>query len=278
MLPSLAVLQLSLPSPSSGDFELGPFTLRAYGLILAIAVLVAIWMAQREMRRRGIDTDLAGRIALWTVPLGVIGARLYHVATDWSRFSDDFGAIPAIWNGGLGIYGALAGGALGATIGARRTGVPVLVLWDCLAPALAIAQAIGRLGNWFNQELFGGPTDLPWGLEIDPANRPAAYIAEDTFHPTFLYEALWSLVVLAVVLAVARRSWRRLPAGAIFVLYLGLYSFGRFFIEGLRVDPAHEIGPLRLNQAVAAVIVVVCALVLVRMLRRARPPVRPRRA
>jgi prolipoprotein diacylglyceryl transferase len=201
----------------------------------------------------------------------VVGARLYHVATDWSAFSGHLGDIPLIQRGGLGIYGALLGGALGAAVGARRAGVPLLVVLDCAAPGVAFAQALGRFGNYFNQELFGGPTDLPWGLEIDPEHRPLQYLDDTTFHPTFLYESLWNLLVMAVLLRVARH-WRRHPPGYVLALYLALYSLGRFFVEGLRIDPAHEIGPLRLNQVVAAVVFALALLVLARMRGRAPRP------
>jgi prolipoprotein diacylglyceryl transferase len=201
----------------------------------------------------------------------VVGARLYHVVTDWSAFSGHLGDIPLIQQGGLGIYGAILGGALGAAIGARRAGVPLLVILDCAAPGTALAQALGRFGNYANQELFGGPTNLPWGLEIDPAHRPAQYLNDKTFHPTFLYESIWNLIVMVVLLRVARR-WRRYPPGYVLALYLALYSLGRFFVEGLRVDPAHEIGPLRLNQVVAAMVCAGSVAVLIRMRRRAPGP------
>jgi prolipoprotein diacylglyceryl transferase len=206
------------------------------------------------------------------VPFGLIGARLYHVATDWStRFAGHWERIPQVWEGGLGIYGALLGGMLGGAIAARRYGIPLPVLLDCIAPGTAIAQALGRFGNYFNQELFGGPTKLPWGLEISLQNRPAGYTQYSTFQPTFLYESLWCLIVAGIVLEVSRRAWTRLPGGALLCLYLALYSAGRFFVEGLRIDPAHEVGPLRLNQVVAAVVFVVAGTVFVVLARRSGP-------
>ncbi len=213
---------------------------------------------------------------MWAVPSGVVGARLYHVVTDWSAFSGHLGNIPLIQQGGLGIYGAILGGALGAAIGARRGGVPLLVILDCAAPGTALAQAIGRFGNYANQELFGGPTSLPWGLEIDPAHRPAQYLTTPTFQPTFLYESLWNLLVMVILLRVARR-WRSQAAGYVLALYLALYSLGRFFVEGLRVDPAHELGPLRLNQVVAAIVFAVALAALWR-LRGAKAQPAPRTA
>jgi len=244
----------SIPSPSDPFiFHLGPLSPRWYGVLLAVGILLAILVTRRQLALRGRDPAIAGEVALWAVPAGVIGARLYHVVTDWSAFSGHLGDIPLIQQGGLGIYGALLGGAIGAAVGARRAGVPLLVILDCAAPGVALAQALGRFGNYFNQELFGGPTDLPWGLEIAPANRPAKYLQDPTFHPTFLYESIWNLIVMAVLLRVAR-SWRIRPPGYVLALYLALYSLGRFFVEGLRVDPAHEIGPFRLNQVVAALV------------------------
>ncbi len=268
------MLLASIPSPSDPFvFHLGPLAPRWYGILLATGILLAILITRRQLALRGRDPALAGEVAVWAVPCGVVGARLYHVVTDWSAFSGHLEKIPLIQQGGLGIYGAILGGALGAAIGARRAGVPLLVILDCAAPATAFAQAVGRFGNYFNQELFGGPTSLPWGLEIDTEHRPAKYLNDATFHPTFLYESLWNLLVMAVLLRVARR-WRTQAAGYVLALYLALYSLGRFFVEGLRVDPAHEIGPFRLNQVVAAVVFAVSLAVLSR-LRRAEPQARP---
>ena len=263
------MLLASIPSPSNPFvFHLGPLAPRWYGILLAIGILVAILVTRRQLALRERDPALAGEVAIWAVPAGVIGARLYHVVTDWSAFSGHLSDIPLVQQGGLGIYGALLGGALGAWFGARRAGVPFLVILDCAAPGIALAQALGRFGNYFNQELFGGPTDLPWGLEIDPEHRPAEYIDSPTFHPTFLYESLWNLLVMAILLRVARH-WRVQAPGYILALYLALYSLGRFLVEGLRVDPAHEVGPLRLNQVVAAVVFAISLIVLLRLRRRA---------
>jgi prolipoprotein diacylglyceryl transferase len=259
----------SIPSPSDPFiFHLGGLAPRWYGVLLAAGILIAILVTRRQLELRGRDPALAGEVAVWAVPFGVVGARLYHVATDWSAFSGHLGDIPRIQQGGLGIYGAILGGALGAAIGARRAGVPLLVILDCTAPGTALAQALGRFGNYANQELFGGPTSLPWGLEIDPAHRPAQYLNDATFQPTFLYESIWDLIVMVILLRVAKR-WRRQVPGYILALYLALYSFGRFFVEGLRVDPAHEIGPFRLNQVVAAVVFAVALAVLIRLRGRA---------
>jgi phosphatidylglycerol---prolipoprotein diacylglyceryl transferase len=271
---SRSVLFWSIPSPTSRFLvDSGPLHIRWYGLLLALGVLWGAAVARRELRRRSIDPDLTYAIALWVVPLGLIGARLYHVATDWSTlFAGHWERIPKVWEGGLGIYGALIGGMIGGAIAARRYGIALPVLLDCIAPGTALAQALGRFGNYFNQELFGGPTSLPWGLEISLPNRPPAYIQYSTFQPTFLYESLWCLLVAGIVLEVSRRGWRRLPGGALLCLYLSLYSAGRFFVEGLRIDPAHEIGPLRLNQVVAAVVFVVAGAAFVLLARRGGPP------
>ena len=253
------MLLASIPSPSDPFvFHLGPLAPRWYGILLALGILIGILVTRRQLVLRERDPAIAGEIAVWAVPFGV-----YHVVTDWSAFSGHLEKIPLIQQGGLGIYGAILGGALGAALGARRAGVPLLVILDCAAPGAALAQALGRFGNYANQELFGGPTSLPWGLEIDA-----------TFQPTFLYESIWNLIVMAILLRVSRR-WRRQPAGYVLALYLGLYSLGRFFVEGLRVDPAHHLGPLRLNQVVAALVFAASLAVLWR-LRGARPQRTPR--
>jgi prolipoprotein diacylglyceryl transferase len=268
------VLLAFIPSPSSRFLvDSGPLHIRWYGLLLALGVLLGSTIARREMRRRSIEPDLAYAVALWVVPFGLVGARLYHVATDWStRFAGHWERIPQVWEGGLGIYGALFGGILGGAIAARRYGIALPVLLDCIAPGAAFAQALGRFGNYFNQELFGGPTRLPWGLEISLQNRPVGYTQYATFQPTFLYESLWCIAVGTVVLLASQRAWRRLPGGALLSLYLALYSAGRFFVEGLRIDPAHEIGPLRLNQVVAAVVFVVAGSAFIVLVRRGGPP------
>ncbi len=188
-------------------------------------------------------------MAVWAVPFGIIGGRLYHVLTDWPTYfgsggSGLRGAI-AIWAGGLGIWGAIALGTVGAWIGCRRQGVPLPPFIDALAVGVPLAQAIGRFGNWFNQELFGKPTDLPWGLEIDPVNRPNGYEQFATFHPTFLYEALW-LVAVAGLVAWADRRWT-LGHGRAFALYVAAYCVGRLGMEMLRIDPATQVGGIRIN-------------------------------
>lgn len=237
-----------IPSPSEGVWHLGPFPLRAYALGIIIGALVAIWIAERRFQARGGRAGAIGDVAIWAIPFGIIGARIYHVATDPELyFGEGRELVDAllIWKGGLGIWGAIAGGALGAYIGCKRHGLSFSMVADALAPALLVAQAIGRLGNYFNQELFGKPTDLPWGLEIAQENRPRGYFTYETFHPTFLYELLWNLAAAALIIAIDRKV--RLTGGRAFALYVMLYTAGRVWIEALRIDPANEIGPFRLN-------------------------------
>ena len=260
----------ALPSPSTGVLELGPLSLRAYGLCIALGALVAVKFAATRQDRRGGPPGLVESISWWAVPAGVIGARLYHVATDWNRgdpsFADEPLRILRIWEGGLGIWGGVAlGAAVGCWVAARRGARPLRLL-DVAAPAIPIAQAIGRFGNWFNQELFGRPTDLPWGLRIDPENRPSGFEGNETFHPTFLYEALWCLAVAALLLAVERR--RRLKPGQLFALYVALYTAGRWAIETLRIDSATEIGGFRINELVAPLVGLLAVLAFVLLGRR----------
>jgi prolipoprotein diacylglyceryl transferase len=207
------VTPLSIPSPRNGAIALGPLELRAYGLMIALDVLAAVALARRRWSARGGNPDDITAIAMWAVPAGLVGARLYHVATDWHRFEGRWWHTLAIWEGGLGIPGGLVGGVVAGVWVARRRGLPVAPLLDVAAPAILVAQAIGRFGNWFNQELFGRPTGLPWGLEIDPAHRPPDFADVATFHPTFLYEATWNLALAAVLIAVERR-WHPPPGSS----------------------------------------------------------------
>jgi prolipoprotein diacylglyceryl transferase len=262
---------LSIPSPSTGVWYLGPFPLRAYALCIIAGIVVAMVIASRRWRARGGSAEGLETVLVAAIPCGIIGARLYHVLTDYELY---FGAgrnpVDAlkIWNGGLGIWGAVAGGAAGAYVVARRRGIRFPALLDALAPAVLVAQAIGRLGNWFNQELFGRPTTLPWALEIDPAHRPAGYASSATFHPTFLYELVWNLGVALVLVLVDRRL--RLGHGKVFALYVALYSAGRFWIEALRIDTVNEIGGFRLNNYTSLIAFLVAGALFVWLLR-ARP-------
>lgn len=246
---SAAILPSSIPSPDQGSWNLGPVPVRAYALAIIIGIVVAIWLGNKRYVARGGRPGLVTDVALWAVPFGIIGGRLYHVLSDWQiYFGPDgrgFAAALRIWDGGLGIWGAVALGAVGAWIGARRQGVPLPPIGDAIAPGIALAQAIGRWGNWFNQELFGRPTDLPWGLEIAVANRPTGYEEFATFHPTFLYESLWLVGVAIVVIWADKRF--SLGHGRAFALYVLLYVLGRLWIELLRIDPANTLGGLRLN-------------------------------
>lgn len=238
-----------IPSPPQGVWHLGPFPIRAYALLILVGIFVAIWITDKRWVARGGMAGQIGEVALWAVPAGIIGARLYHVMTDWSTYFGPGGlgfvAALKIWQGGLGIWGAVLGGALGAWYACRRYNLLLPPLGDALAPGLAIAQAIGRFGNWFNQELFGEPTTLPWGLKIDATHRPDGFEQFATFHPTFLYEALWCLGVAAVVWWADRRF--RMGHGRVFALYVALYCLGRLFWEILRIDTATRILGLRVN-------------------------------
>ena len=239
-----------IPSPDQGVWHLGPFPLRAYALCIILGVVVAIWLGERRWVARGGKPGQVGDIAIWAVPFGLVGGRLYHVITDYGLYFGD-GRDPVaalyIWQGGLGIWGAIALGALGAYIGCRRAGVKFLPMADALAPGIVIAQAIGRWGNWFNQELFGRPTTVPWGLEIDPAHRPDGYEQFATFHPTYLYEFFWNLGVAGLVIWADRRF--KLGFGRAFALYVAGYTAGRGWIEYLRIDPVQgsDVFGLRLN-------------------------------
>jgi prolipoprotein diacylglyceryl transferase len=245
---------VSIPSPSSGTIDLGPLTIHMYGLMLLAGIAACVWLTGIRWTRRGGDWDLIFRVAVWGVGAGIVGARLYHVATSWDELPDEWWGPIAVWEGGLGIWGGIALGVIVGSYIAHRSGVSALELLDAAAPGLLVAQAIGRVGNWWNQELFGEPTDRPWGLEIDPARRPEEYLAEDTFHPTFLYEGLWNLFAAGVLLVLDRFYRFRPPA--LFALYVALYTGFRFFLEQLRVDPAREIAGMRLNAWVSLVVFV----------------------
>ncbi len=244
-MAALPALLASIPSPETNEIVVGPLHLRAYGLMIALGVIAAVELARRRWRARGHDPDEISGMALWAVPAGLIGARLYHVMTDWQRFEGRWIDAVKVWEGGLGIPGGIALGALAGVLYARHKKMPLGDLADTVAPALPLAQAIGRLGNWFNQELFGGPTSLPWGLKIDLANRPDRYLDATTFHPTFLYEGLWNLALMAVLILIDRK--RVLRAGSLFWVYVGGYFTGRLWVEAMRIDPASLILGIRVN-------------------------------
>ncbi|MDP3968429.1 MAG: prolipoprotein diacylglyceryl transferase [Nocardioides sp.] len=255
----LSSIGTSIPSPPTGVWEIGPFPLRAYAVCIILGVFAAVWIGNRRWVARGGQPGQMADIALWAVPFGLVGGRLYHVLTDYELyFGEGRNPISAlyVWQGGLGIWGAIALGAVGAWIGARRMGLRFLPVADTLAPAVAVAHAIGRWGNYFNQELFGRPTDLPWGLEIDPENRPSGYLDATTFHPTFLYESLWLLGVAALVIWADRRF--RLGHGRVFALYVAAYTLGRAWTESLRIDSVQmdDVLGLRVNVWVSLLLLV----------------------
>jgi prolipoprotein diacylglyceryl transferase len=248
----------SIPSPSSGSLHLGPLQLRAYGLCIALGAIAAVKIATERTRARGGRDGAVERIAWWAIPAGLIGSRLYHVATDWHRFRGRWFDVVKIWQGGLGIWGGIALGTIVGLVLARKEGLSLRPMMDVAAPAIPVAQAIGRFGNWFNQELFGRPTTVPWALRIDEAHRPFAYEGYGTFHPTFLYEALWCLGIAGAILLVERRV--KLKAGQAFALYVALYTLGRWYFETLRIDEATQVGGFRINEIVAPT---VCALAII---------------
>jgi prolipoprotein diacylglyceryl transferase len=239
-----------LPSPERSVWHIGPVPLRAYALAILLGVVVGVLWGDRRWRARGGRRGTVADIATVAVPGGIVGARLYHVVTTPSPYLDDPLSALYVWEGGLGIPGGIAGGFLAAWLVCRRRGIPIAALADAMAPALAVAQAIGRFGNWFNNELFGRPTTLPWGLEIPPDN-PDAVPGAEAYHPTFLYEASWNVAV-ALLVVWADRRWR-LGGGRAFALYVAGYAVGRFWIEGLRIDDAETWLGLRLNQYTALV-------------------------
>ena len=241
-----------IPSPSSNGLSLGPLFIHYYGLCYVFAILAAIGLTRRLWRGEGGDPDLVQEVALVGVPAGILGGRLYHDITSWSTVPHNWWGWIAIWEGGLGIWGGIAGGVAGGIWVLHRRGVNIPVFIDAAAPGLLVAQAIGRIGNYFNQELFGGPTKLPWGLEIEPVHRPPGYLAYATFNPTFLYEMIWNVALAAVLFALVRRSNIRAPG--VFALYVAGYSGFRIFEELLRVDPAHHILGMRLNFWVACLL------------------------
>src|SRR5215207_2999016 len=239
----------SFPSPSDGVWNLGPLPVRAYALCIIAGIFLAIWVGERRWVERGGRRGDVTEIATWMVPFGIVGGRIYHVLTSPQAYFGDGGdPVKAlfIWEGGLGIWGAIALGGVGAWIGCRRRGIPLPAFADALGVAIVLAQAVGRLGNYFNQELYGRATDLPWAVEIDRAHRPDTTLDVTTYHPTFLYELLWNVGVAGLVVWADRRF--RLGHGRAFALYVAAYTVGRGWIENLRIDPANDVLGLRLNE------------------------------
>ena len=269
---SFLVTVLTIPSPSQGTWEIGPLPLRAYALCIIAGIIAAIWIGERRWVARGGTAGEVSDLAVWGVPFGIIGGRIYHVMTDWELyFGEDRNPVTAlyVWRGGLGIWGGIAMGALGVIIGAKLRGIKLLPLLDAIAPGVLIAQALGRWGNWFNQELFGRPTDLPWALEIDAEHRPSGYLDQATFHPTFLYESLWCVAAFVVVIWADRRF--QLSHGRVAALYVITYTVGRFWIEALRIDEVQlaDVSGLRFNQWTSLVLCALAAIFFVWAGRRA---------
>ncbi len=243
----------SIPSPHTGTIDLGPFVVHLYGLMLLLAIAAAVGLTGIRYLRRGGDWDLVLRVAVWGVAAGIVGARLYHDVTSWNEVPDPkWKGVFEVWKGGLGVWGGVLFGAIAGAIVVKRSGRSVREFADAVAPGLLLAQGIGRIGNWFNQELYGKPTDRPWGLEIDAQHRVSGYEAHSTFQPTFLYELIYDVSMVGLLLLI---DWRfRIRAPALFALYVSLYTFGRFFEELLRIDPAHQFAGLRLNAWVSLVV------------------------
>jgi prolipoprotein diacylglyceryl transferase len=267
------LVPFSIPSPGDSVWHIGPLPVRAYALCIIAGVLVAVWLGEKRWVARGGSRGQIGDLAVWAVPFGIIGGRLYHVITDNGRyFGEGENPISAlyVWKGGLGIWGAIALGALGAYIYVRRQGLRMPPVADALAPCLLVAQAIGRWGNWFNQELFGKPLDAFWALHVDPEYRPEGYADSSTFHPTFLYECIWNLGAAALVVWADRRF--RLGHGRVFALYVMTYCAGRGWIEYLRIDPvqADDVLGLRLN-VWTSIVLFLLALVYFVVVGRLRP-------
>ncbi|MCW2764111.1 MAG: prolipoprotein diacylglyceryl transferase [Nocardioides sp.] len=269
------MISLSIPSPSSGVWHLGPVPIRGYALAIILGIVVAIWIGERRWVARGGRPGEVQDLAVWAVPFGLVGGRLYHVATDHALyFGNGHNPVTAlyIWRGGLGIWGAIALGALGVAIGAKRKGIKLLPVLDAMVPGVLVAQALGRWGNWFNQELYGKPTDLPWGLEIDPSHWPNGQVfpAGTTFQPTFLYECLWDLGAFGFVIWADRRF--RLGHGRVIALYVMAYTLGRGWIEMLRIDDVElkNFGGLRFNVWTSIVLFVAAAIYFV-ISNRLRP-------
>ena len=285
------LLIASIPSPPRNGIELGPLELRAYGVMIALGVIAAVSLSRRRWQARGGNPDEISRVAVWAVIAGLVGSRLYHVITDWRRFqSDGWLESLAIWKGGLGIPGGMTAGILVGLWMIRRLQMNRGEAIAAMVPTLPLAQAIGRLGNWFNQELFGRPTDLPWGLEIDEAHRPAQYLGVETFHPTFLYEAVWNLLLCGLLLILDRRrtrgdvsmlvtrSRRVIRPGSLLAVYALGYGLGRLWIEAVRIDHASLIWGVRVNIWMSIVLIAGSALYLLgtrRGPRRLRRPVLP---
>jgi prolipoprotein diacylglyceryl transferase len=244
----------SIPSPSSSGLSIGPFEVHAYGLLYVVALFAAIFITVRRWEARGGSRAEVYEVAIWAFPAGLVGGRIYFDLTSSGEVPAHWWGPFAVWDGGMGIWGGIALGTIVGLWRLRRMGIPLAPFLDAAAPALLVAQAVGRVGNYFNQELFGGPTSLPWGLEISPAHRPPGYATDATFHPTFLYEIIWNLSLAAFLVWLGHH--RRIRPPGLFALYVTGYSAFRIFEESLRVDPAHHILGLRLNLYVAVALTI----------------------
>jgi prolipoprotein diacylglyceryl transferase len=277
--------EVFIPSPTLAGIALGPFTVRFYALCILAGIVVGLWLTARRLAARGGDRSAVLDIALWAVPFGIVGGRLYHVVTDPELYfapgKDPWGAV-RIWDGGLGIWGAVALGALGAWIGCRRAGVPFAVFGDAAAPGLLVAQSLGRWGNWFNNELYGQPSDAPWKLQIhqmDPETARAvvgpdgAPVVLGYFEPTFLYESLWTLAAASALMWADRRF--RLGAGSVLALYIPLYTAGRFAIELQRSDFANTLLGIRVNTWASALLFLAGTALFLALVRRPRSTTAP---
>ena len=245
----------SIPSPSWSSLSIGPIELRVYGFLIAVGVVLAVRRLGSGLERlKTGGSEAAASIGMWGVGAGLVGARLYHVVTEWDRFSGNLSEIPKVWHGGLGVPGGVLLGTIVGVLRARSFGISTAETLHAAAPAIPLAQAVGRWGNWFNQELFGRPTTLPWALRIDDDHLPAAYESGTTFHPTFLYEGMWTLGLSLWLVRLSGSS--RFAGSRLFALYVSGYGLGRLWIEGLRIDDASVIGGLRWNQWVAIAAIV----------------------
>lgn len=274
------MIPASIPSPPVdwAVYHLGPLTVRAYSLWILAGIFFALWLTTRRWVARGGKAEVIGDIGFWAIPFGIVGGRLYHVvSTPGPYFGDNGNPWDAfkIWEGGLGIWGAIALGALGAYLGCRRHQVSLAAFADAAAPGILIAQAIGRVGNYFNQELFGRPTDVPWALQIDPAFRPEGFEQYSTFHPTFLYELLWNLAGAALIVYLDKRF--DLRGGRVFWLYVMVYVTGRLWIETVRIDTAVHVDGVRINVFVSVAVLALGVAMFVLLGRRQQGAERPPR-
>lgn len=275
MLQAMSPLTLAFQFASPGPIlvELGPITIRWYGLLIASAVLIGVSLSQYLAKRRNVDPNLIGDLAIWLVIGAIPAARLYYVLFEWEQYAQRPEDIIAIWKGGIAIHGAILGGTLATIIFARIQKISVWLLADLVVPSVILGQAIGRWGNFFNSEAFGAPTNLPWKLYIPPEHRPSQFLNVEYFHPTFLYESVWNLMVFALLMTLFFRDLNRRPhlkVGTLALIYMVAYSTGRVWIEGLRTDSL-MVGPLRMAQLVSLSAIALGLIGLVWLYRVNRP-------